>query len=101
AQARKVREIGCDAGQGYYFARPGPAELIAERLASDLDHGLVLRRDRGSPRVGAVRPELTAPASGCPVRAAAVLPCARDPVPRAVRGPDPGRGAGGPGPDGR
>ncbi|WP_436774995.1 putative bifunctional diguanylate cyclase/phosphodiesterase [Yinghuangia sp. YIM S09857] len=39
AQAERLRAIGCDAGQGWYFSRPGPPD----RIASLLD---------GVPRVG-------------------------------------------------
>ncbi|HEY8372103.1 MAG TPA: EAL domain-containing protein [Pseudonocardiaceae bacterium] len=31
-QARRLNDIGCDAGQGWYFARPGPPETIADLL---------------------------------------------------------------------
>ncbi len=31
-QLAELRELGCDWAQGYYFARPGPAEAIAELL---------------------------------------------------------------------
>jgi EAL domain-containing protein (putative c-di-GMP-specific phosphodiesterase class I) len=29
AQAASLREIGCDLGQGYYYARPSPAKGIS------------------------------------------------------------------------
>ncbi|MDI2131577.1 putative bifunctional diguanylate cyclase/phosphodiesterase [Yinghuangia seranimata] len=32
AQAERLRDIGCDAGQGWYFSRPGPADRIATLL---------------------------------------------------------------------
>ncbi|MGA4538643.1 putative bifunctional diguanylate cyclase/phosphodiesterase [Uniformispora flossi] len=32
AQAERLRTIGCDAGQGWYFSRPGPPERIATLL---------------------------------------------------------------------
>jgi EAL domain-containing protein (putative c-di-GMP-specific phosphodiesterase class I) len=33
AQLVRVRELGCDRGQGYYFARPVPARAMTELLA--------------------------------------------------------------------
>ncbi|MER7890911.1 bifunctional diguanylate cyclase/phosphodiesterase [Micromonospora sp. NPDC094482] len=32
-QAERLRAIGCDAGQGWHFGRPAPAERILERIA--------------------------------------------------------------------
>ncbi|MCF2525715.1 putative bifunctional diguanylate cyclase/phosphodiesterase [Yinghuangia soli] len=32
AQAERLRAIGCDAGQGWYFSRPGPPDRIATLL---------------------------------------------------------------------
>jgi len=29
-----LRELGCETGQGFYFARPRPSEAIAELLGS-------------------------------------------------------------------
>jgi diguanylate cyclase (GGDEF)-like protein len=33
-QAERLREIGCDAAQGWHFGRPEPADRIVDRLAS-------------------------------------------------------------------
>jgi diguanylate cyclase (GGDEF)-like protein/PAS domain S-box-containing protein len=33
AQLMAAMEVGCDRGQGYYFARPGPAGAVADLLA--------------------------------------------------------------------
>jgi EAL domain-containing protein (putative c-di-GMP-specific phosphodiesterase class I) len=33
-QLEQLKEVGCDVGQGYYFARPRPAEAIAELLGA-------------------------------------------------------------------
>jgi EAL domain-containing protein (putative c-di-GMP-specific phosphodiesterase class I) len=33
-QLEALRELGCDTGQGLYFARPRPTEAIAELLGS-------------------------------------------------------------------
>jgi diguanylate cyclase (GGDEF)-like protein len=39
-----LRELGCDLGQGYYFARPAPAEQVRELLREDEQFAsLVLR----------------------------------------------------------
>ncbi len=32
-QAQRLRETGCDVAQGWHFARPGPAEAVAELVA--------------------------------------------------------------------
>jgi EAL domain-containing protein (putative c-di-GMP-specific phosphodiesterase class I) len=34
AQAVRLREIGCERGQGYLFGSPQPAEIIAKLLAA-------------------------------------------------------------------
>jgi EAL domain-containing protein (putative c-di-GMP-specific phosphodiesterase class I) len=34
-QLERLRALGCDHGQGYYFARPMPAEQVAEMLTAD------------------------------------------------------------------
>jgi predicted signal transduction protein with EAL and GGDEF domain len=34
AQAERLRNLGCDAAQGWHFGRPGPPERIAELIAS-------------------------------------------------------------------
>jgi EAL domain-containing protein (putative c-di-GMP-specific phosphodiesterase class I) len=36
ALAERVRELGCDIGQGYYFAKPLPAQLATSYLELDL-----------------------------------------------------------------
>jgi diguanylate cyclase (GGDEF)-like protein/PAS domain S-box-containing protein len=36
-QHRRLLSLGCRLGQGYYFARPAPAEVIGELLARELD----------------------------------------------------------------
>ncbi|HEV3228713.1 MAG TPA: EAL domain-containing protein [Solirubrobacteraceae bacterium] len=33
-QVRKLRELGCDRGQGYHFARPAPASAVSQLLLS-------------------------------------------------------------------
>ena len=33
-QVEALRELGCETGQGHYFARPRPSEAIAELLGS-------------------------------------------------------------------
>ena len=33
-QATRAADLGCDYGQGFLFARPGPAEAIVPRLRS-------------------------------------------------------------------
>ncbi|MER5636418.1 bifunctional diguanylate cyclase/phosphodiesterase [Kitasatospora sp. NPDC002227] len=35
AQAERLRQTGCDTAQGWYFARPGPAEAVAAILRAD------------------------------------------------------------------
>jgi EAL domain-containing protein (putative c-di-GMP-specific phosphodiesterase class I) len=34
-QAQRLRELGCEFGQGYLFSRPLPAETMARRLLAD------------------------------------------------------------------
>jgi EAL domain-containing protein (putative c-di-GMP-specific phosphodiesterase class I) len=36
AQARRLHRIGCDTGQGWFFARPGPPEDVDRLLRGDL-----------------------------------------------------------------
>ncbi|MDT5038376.1 MAG: hypothetical protein QOE03_3561, partial [Micromonosporaceae bacterium] len=31
-QADRLRAVGCDSGQGFYYAYPGPPELITEMI---------------------------------------------------------------------
>jgi diguanylate cyclase len=33
-QVDALRKLGCEVGQGFYFARPRPSEAIAELLGS-------------------------------------------------------------------
>ena len=33
-QVDELRTLGCDIGQGFYFARPRPSDAIAELLGS-------------------------------------------------------------------
>jgi diguanylate cyclase (GGDEF)-like protein len=35
AQAMQARALGCDVSQGFFFTKPEPAELMAERLGGD------------------------------------------------------------------
>jgi EAL domain-containing protein (putative c-di-GMP-specific phosphodiesterase class I) len=32
-QADRLRALGCDSGQGFFYARPGPPERITEMIA--------------------------------------------------------------------
>jgi EAL domain-containing protein (putative c-di-GMP-specific phosphodiesterase class I) len=32
AQARQLRDLGCDSAQGWYYARPGPPERLPEAV---------------------------------------------------------------------
>ena len=34
AQAEKLRELGADSGQGYYFSRPIPADRVSDLVIS-------------------------------------------------------------------
>jgi diguanylate cyclase (GGDEF)-like protein len=38
-QAAALRRMGCDMGQGYWFARPGPADVIGPLVVSDAPLG--------------------------------------------------------------
>ncbi|APU23917.1 PAS domain S-box/diguanylate cyclase (GGDEF) domain-containing protein [Actinoalloteichus sp. GBA129-24] len=38
AQAERLRDIGCEAGQGWYFARPGPPAAINRLLTAQRRH---------------------------------------------------------------
>jgi EAL domain-containing protein (putative c-di-GMP-specific phosphodiesterase class I) len=35
AQAQRLRDLGCQLGQGYLFGRPLPAEAMTSRLLAD------------------------------------------------------------------
>ena len=35
-QSEQLRELDCDRGQGYLFARPQPAEFIEQLFATDI-----------------------------------------------------------------
>ncbi|MFE6865471.1 putative bifunctional diguanylate cyclase/phosphodiesterase [Kitasatospora sp. NPDC057692] len=51
AQAERLRLTGCDTAQGWYFARPGEAELVAAILRDGRD-GQDEREDREGARTG-------------------------------------------------
>ena len=45
-QVEELRTLGCDIGQGYYFARPRPSDAIARAAGLSLTPPLALRARR-------------------------------------------------------
>jgi EAL domain-containing protein (putative c-di-GMP-specific phosphodiesterase class I) len=43
-QLTHLRRLSCDLAQGYYFARPAPAERVTQMLLSSLNGGLAQPR---------------------------------------------------------
>ncbi|HUX04136.1 MAG TPA: EAL domain-containing protein [Acidimicrobiales bacterium] len=49
AQLRRVRELGCDLGQGYVFSPAVPAHLVPSLLNADFTHAMVQDPDVATP----------------------------------------------------
>lgn len=49
AQLRRLRELGCDLGQGYVFSPAVPAHLVPDLLNGDFAHAIVRHPDGVSP----------------------------------------------------
>ena len=56
AQLARLRELVCDRGQGYYYARPLPADELAELLRADRPLGLAAGADPTRPGPASRRP---------------------------------------------
>jgi diguanylate cyclase (GGDEF)-like protein/PAS domain S-box-containing protein len=55
-QRQRLRDLGCDVGQGYFFGRPGPADALFSGASADPAATLTVRQRNGGAPVHDERP---------------------------------------------